>query len=214
MRNLLLAVVFVGVAAPGCRARLNANASLNANAKQNEEFTDSSGGEKGQAMSDFNDNDTALLGARHDLRLVSTQGAATCKCLSVVVGGPTTPGLSWQGPPPKMNPASQLVLGLSSEGAPCDGAPEGSLGASYWGYRLSGEDVIVIVESARFGKPITQGAIIPKPLGTGQIYIKPASANLPYGRPLNTADSLCKVYGGATAPAAESAPTGNMDSKQ
>jgi hypothetical protein len=206
-------VIFVGVAAPGCRARLNANASLNTGAKQNEEFSDTSDGEKGQGESDFDDADTALLGARHDLRLATTQGAATCKCLSVVVGGATAPGLVWQGPPPKMNAASQLVLGLSSEGAPCEGAPEDSLGASYWGYRLSGEDVIVIVESARFGKPITQGAIIPKPFGTGQIYIKPASANLPYGRPLNSTDTLCKVYGGATAPGT-TAPTGNMESKQ
>ena len=215
MRKLLLAVVLVGTVGPGCRARLNANASLNAKTNQSEEFAEPLDGEKGQGESDFNDGkDTPLLGARHDVKLASTQGAAQCKCISVVVGGADAAGLTWQGPPPKINPATQLVLGLTSEGAACEGAPEGSLGASYWGYRISGEDVIVIIESARFGKPITQGAIIPKPLGGGQIFVKPASKNLVYGRPLNAADSLCKVYSVPTANGtATSQPTGNMDGK-
>lgn len=196
--------------APGCRARLNANASLNAKTNDSEEFSEPLSDEKGQAESDFDDEDTPLLGARHDLRLASTQGAANCKCLSVVVGGPTTAGMAWQGPPPKINGATQLVIALSSESASCEGAPEGSLGASYWGYRISGEDVIVIVESARFGKPITQGAIIPKPVGAGQVLIKPASSTLPYGKPLNAADAVCRVYGTAPASsAAQSQPTGN-----
>jgi hypothetical protein len=60
--------------------------------------------------------------------------------------------------------------------------PKGSLGASYWGYRRSGNDVVVFVESAVKGRPLTAGAIIPKPFGDGQVFAAPAFKHEPYGR--------------------------------
>jgi hypothetical protein len=35
--------------------------------------------------------------------------------------------------------------------------------------------------------------VIPKPLGSGQVYVRPANKKVPYGRPLNTTDKLCKI---------------------
>jgi hypothetical protein len=91
---------------------------------------------------------------------------------------------------------------LSSDGQTCKGEPKDSLGASYWGYRISGNDVVVLVEAAHGGRPLTSGAVIPKPVGPGQVYVAPASKKLPYGRPL-TGGGMCKIGnpgGSRTAP--------------
>lgn len=133
-----------------------------------------------------------LLGARHDLKLSPGKGTASCTCLSVALGDSHSTGLQWSATPPELDSASQLAIALTSEGAECKDEPKGSLGASYWGYRISGNDVVVLVESARGGRPMTTGAVIPRPVGTGQVYVAPASKKLPYGRPLE-GGGLCKI---------------------
>lgn len=133
-----------------------------------------------------------LLGARHDLKLSAGKATASCQCLSVALGGSESPGMTWSSAPPKLDDDTQLSIALSSEGVDCKGEPKGSLGASYWGYRISGNDVIVLVEAARGGRPLTNGAIIPRPVGTGRVLVSPASKKLPYGRPLEGAGA-CKI---------------------
>ena len=197
----LLAVLALG--AGGCRASVSANVNANTN-KNQDEFQEPVSSVKGEGQSDFGDNgDLALLGARHDLHL-APGGTPTCKCLAVALGGPEEAAFQWAAVKPAVNPHTQLVIGLSSEGIACEGEPADSMGASYWGYRLSGDDVVVIVEAAKFGRPVMQGAIIPKPVGAGMVYVKPRTKNLPYGAPLNANDTLCKI--GNPGPA-----RGNMD---
>ena len=133
-----------------------------------------------------------LLGARHDLKLRSGKGNASCQCLSVSLGGAQSSGMVWSAVPPAIDDATQLTLALSSEGQTCPGEPKDSLGASYWGYRISGNDVVVLVEAARGGRPLTSGAVIPRPVGDGQVFIAPASKELPYGRPVD-GKGLCKI---------------------
>jgi hypothetical protein len=133
-----------------------------------------------------------LLGARHDLKLRDGKGTASCQCLSVALGGSHNAGMVWSVAPPDIDESTQLTVALSSEGQACKDEPKQSLGASYWGYRLSGNDVIVLVEAARGGRPLTTGAVIPKPVGTGQVYVTPASKTLPYGRSLE-GKGLCKI---------------------
>lgn len=133
-----------------------------------------------------------LLGARHDLKLRPGKGTASCSCLSVALGSARSNGMWWSAVPPSLDDSTQLSLALSSDGVECKGEPKGSLGASYWGYRISGNDVIVLVESARGGRPLTNGAVIPKPVGAGQVFVAPASKKLPYGRPLE-GKGLCKI---------------------
>jgi len=95
---------------------------------------------------------------------------------------------------PKLDPDSQLVVALGSGGVKCDAPiPKDSLGASYWGYKRKGNDVVVFVENARFGRPITHGAVIPKPAPGGHIYLQPASKRVPYGRPLDGNGHRCKL---------------------
>ena len=86
--------------------------------------------------------------------------------LKLGLGQPSDAAFRWKGTPPAIDPESQLIVGLSSEGMTCK-QPKGSLGASYWGYRRSGNDVVVFVESGVKGRPLTAGAIIPKPFGDG-----------------------------------------------
>lgn len=205
MRKTALAIALLALVAGGCRA--SASASLNTGQKE-DNFDDDPG-----TMGDGEAAETAepaLLGARHDLHLKA--GAATCSCLSVGLGGPADAAFAWDGPAPSIDPQTQLVIAVNSEGVACTGAPADSLGASYWGYRQSGDDVIVIVENARFGRPLTAGAIIPKPIGNGQVYVRNASKGVPYGRPLNTADKLCKI--GNPGPTRGTAATGTSDTDE
>lgn len=133
-----------------------------------------------------------LLGARHDLKLRSGKASASCECLAVALGGARSSGMVWSAVPPEIDDATQLTVALSSEGQTCKGEPKGSLGASYWGYKISGNDVVVLVESARGGRPLTNGAVIPRPVGNGQVFVAPAAKKLPYGRPLE-GKGLCKI---------------------
>jgi hypothetical protein len=135
-----------------------------------------------------------LLGARHDLSLEAGKGSASCQCLSVALGNAQTPGMAWSADPPTIDAGTQLSIALSSEGQACKDEPRKSLGASYWGYRISGDNVVVLVEAARDGRPLTNGAIIPKPVGQGQVFVAPASKKTPYGRALaNDGKGLCKI---------------------
>jgi len=182
----------------GCQASLNAEANVNASAEASGEAE----------MSDFDkpmpsatganeptlkaDSSRVLLGARHDLTLEPGRGTASCQCLAVGLGGARAAGMRWSAGPPVLDDTTQLTIALSSDGEDCKGEPKGSLGASYWGYRISGDDVVVLVEAARGGRPVTSGAVIPRPVGTGQVYVGPTSKKLPYGRALQ-GSGLCKV---------------------
>jgi hypothetical protein len=125
--------------------------------------------------------DHALLGARSDLTLTPAQAPAQCSCLRVVLGPATLGAFSWKGPPPAVDNDRQLVMALTSEGMGCTN-PKGSLGASYWGYRRSGDDVVVYVENGVAKHPLAQGAIIPKPFGSGQVFVAPVGKKLPFGK--------------------------------
>lgn len=195
----------------GCQASVNANADANvsgegANAEFDGDAAMSGRGElEGSPTSGSSalvppGNDDAaqlsssrvLLGARHDLKLQPASATASCQCLQVALGTARSPGMAWSTTPPELDDTTQLSIALSSEGVQCPGEPKGSLGASYWGYRISGNDVVVLVESARGGRPLTTGAIIPRPVGPGHVFVAPASKKLPYGRPLS-GSGLCKI---------------------
>jgi hypothetical protein len=129
----------------------------------------------------------ALLGARHDL-LLEEGIAAKCQCLAVILGQPDTAGMVWSGDPPTTNAQTQLVIALGSEGVSCD---QKGRGASYMGYEKKGADVIVSVEEAVEGRPITHGAIIPQPAQGGSVKIRPVG-KIPYGRGF-AGESACVV---------------------
>jgi len=138
-----------------------------------------------------------LLGARHDLSLVAERATAKCNCLDVGLGAANAETFRWQSSPPSIDPETQLVVAVSTADSHCTASKAAkkkpSLGASYWGYRIVGNDVVVYVESAHRGRPVTAGGIIPKPVGDGQVWLSPASKQLPFGRPLEGKGTRCKV---------------------
>jgi hypothetical protein len=184
--------------ASGCHASVHGDASASANGAnasaeadselesevQKERATTPSVASASAASSAAPAPDRPLLGARRDLSLVPAQVPGQCSCLRVALGPANLGAFRWKGPVPKVDDQRQLVVALSSEGAGCQN-PKGSLGASYWGYRRVGNDIVVYVENAVAAHPLAQGAIIPKPLGNGQVYVAPVSAKLPFGKATN-----------------------------
>jgi hypothetical protein len=126
----------------------------------------------------------ALLGARTDLSLEPADVQGQCSCVRVALGPATLGAFRWKGAPPTLDEQTQLAIALTSTGSGCEN-PKGTLGASYWGYRRIGDDIVVYVENAVSGRPIAQGAIIPKPFGQGQVYLAPTAKKVPFGKPLN-----------------------------
>lgn len=194
--------ILAGVSSLSCEASVNG--SVKTRAHQDSE-------QGPQDVPDFNKPSTAkalaapatsapnfggevtLLGARHDMSLVIEHANAACACIKVAIGSAPSAAFQWQGPVPSLNNDTQLALALSSESMACKDEPKGSSGASYWGYRISGNDVVVYVEGARAGRPRTGAAIIPKPVGEGQVYMAPAKSKMPYGRSLDGKSERCKV---------------------
>ena len=191
----------------GCQASLNADANVSGEGAKGKAQANLEGSAEGtgemtrSSAAGPSDNALAatsttssrvLLGARHDLRLQPGKATANCECLSVALGGARSSGMVWGAVPPELDEGTQLTIALSSDGQGCKGEPKKSLGASYWGYRLKGNDVVVLVEAARGGRPLTTGAVIPKPVGPGQVYVAPAARKLPYGRALD-GKGLCKI---------------------
>ena len=207
MRRPLFSAFFVAAAAaaaplPGCKASVEGKVNTGKEGEiadfdkpmaPNSMSDDTRSAEPGAAPA-------ALLGARQDL---SYKGAtsARCKCLAAAVGQPTDASFQWTGTRPVTNPDTQVVIALTSGGVPCDVE---SSGASYWGYETVGHDVIVVVEAAKPGRPVAQGAIIPRPTSGGQVYIRPVDKSVPYGRPPVGAGDKCLMPGVAPAAAAAS----------
>jgi hypothetical protein len=132
-----------------------------------------------------------LFGARHDFTVKDSSGAIACRCVSVLLGLPTSGKLAWRGEPPRVRPESQLVVGLIPDAGDCPGTPKGSGGASYWGYRVVGNDVVVFLENWKPSLPRTLGAIIPKPPSGGQVYLAPVSNKFPYGAATTGTSERC-----------------------
>lgn len=133
-----------------------------------------------------------LLGARHDLSL-GPQSQETCRCLAVKLGAANLPDFVWSADQPTLA-SNQLVIALTSNNISCKGA---ETGASYMGYEVKDGDVIVKVEAANSGRPITGGAIIPRPAQGKLVYLQPV-AGLPYGQGLS-GEARCTL-GSGTSP--------------
>ncbi len=205
--RVLGSIVLLAFAAGGCEASLNAKVNTGEDDVDFDEPISEASAASGEDDNSLTSG--ALLGARHDLTLsASVQKTPTCSCIFAALGSAGDPRFEWQSTRPRTNPNTQLVVAMTSEGMPCETTDAGGLGASYWGYVRSGDDIIVFVESARAGRPLTSGAIIPKPFGDGQVIIRPASKKTPFGRPLSKDKKSCELGNPGPARVSESTRTG------
>jgi hypothetical protein len=188
-------VIVASCAVLGCKA--SASASLKTSGDIDSTSDEAPASESLTQPTSSSAPEIALLGARHDVRYTGSATPA-CRCLAAALGPVNQAGISWRSHVPEVDPGTQLVIALSSEGVGCPD-PKDGLGASYWGYRIAGEDVIVVVESARDGRPVTSGAIIPKPTGNGRVLVEPLNARVPYGQSLASGEKRC-VLGNPGAP--------------
>ena len=136
------------------------------------------------------------FGVRHDLALAPADArAATCSCLTTVVGGANDASFQWEDKAPEVG-EDGLVIALSPRGVECTGGPadEELRRASISAVDVSGSDVVIEIEDLPDGRPLARGAIIPKPAKGGAVYVRPKSSKLPYGRALVLGSSRCKVY--------------------
>lgn len=195
----------------GCRASMNADAQMKADfegensaearadaaveGEKAENETPAPDLDKTRALSGPMPSEEAipLLGARHNVKVKSKEGAVACRCVSALLGPSSMSQLEWEGPMPRTKPETQLVFAFVPEAGECAGAPKNSRGASYWGYRVQGNDVIVLLEEWLPKPPQTVVAIIPKPPTGGQVYLAPVSRKLPYGKPLDDKSTRCAL---------------------
>lgn len=198
----VVALVWLGSIAPGCKASAQAEAKVGGASSPEEikDFDRPLDSEASAAAADDAEaqEDYPLLGARHDLAYAGPT-TPTCRCLAARVEDRSdAPSLRWEIAAPPIDRRTQWVVVLSSQGVPCEGAPANSLGASYQGYETDGDDVIVFVEALGEGRPMTQGAIIPRPPRDGAVYIE-ASGSV-YGKPLQSDQKRCKLPSPGAAP--------------
>jgi hypothetical protein len=204
---LCMPLLVAGALAVGCKASAQADAKVSSQLSS-EEIKDfdrpleassdavpaAVGGEPAA------EGDLALLGARHDLGYAGP-AQPICKCLAVrVEDRADATSLHWDMSPPNIDRKSQWIVALTSKGVACDGAPAGTLGASYQGYETDGDDVVVFVEALGEGRPMTNGAIIPRPPRDGGVYVEAAGSV--FGKPLQADQKRCKLpTPGGDAPA-------------
>lgn len=191
-----LAAPLLALSVLACRASVQADAQLNTGQDGKDQIRDfdrplEPAQAKAEPAEDEAPPEYALLGARHDLNYVGPT-TPTCQCLAVSLSeSPANPAFQWELGTPQLNPSTQQVIAFTSNGVSCDAPPAGTLGASYQGYVVEGNDVVVYVEALGEGRPLTSGAIIPRPLGNGSVLVEPAGAI--YGKPLEGKGKRCKL---------------------
>jgi hypothetical protein len=193
VRFLLAPAAIAAFWLPACKASLEAN--VNTGSKDDTADFDSPIDQSMSAnrnSADAAGKDAPLLGERQDL---TYRGPATssCKCLEAAIGQPGDRAFAWAGERPKTVRDTQLVFAMTTAGVACPAAGDGATGASYWGYQVVGNDVVVVVERAYSGRPVASGAIIPRPTGNGQVYVRPVDKTLPYGGPLSGPGDRCQI---------------------
>jgi hypothetical protein len=196
VRPTLIALGLTSLFGPACRASVSADAEVSGRVSGPDSEQAApvvAPGPAPQAPSSPPE-ERPLLGARQNLALATEQATTQCNCLDVGLGSADSAAFRWQGEPPRVDPQTQLVLAIASAPKRCVGpGREHALGASYWGYRITGNDVVVLVEAHRRGRPQTTGAVIPKPVGDGQVWVAPASRKLPFGRGPGGKEPRCRL---------------------
>jgi hypothetical protein len=135
---------------------------------------------------------TIFLGVVHDLSLApGAARAPACRCLAVGYGAPTDPKFSWQEGPPSIEPGTMAVA-IATDGVPCSARGQAPSRASISGVERVGDDIVLVVENVREGRPVMRGALVAPPSGKGSLLVR-ARHGAPYGAPPNGGPGPCRV---------------------
>jgi hypothetical protein len=135
---------------------------------------------------------TIFLGVVHDLSLApGATRVPACKCLAVGYGAPTDPKFSWQEGPPPIEPGTMAVA-IAAEGVECAARGHAPGRASISGIERAGDDIVLVVENVKEGRPVMRGALIAAPGGKGSLVVR-ARRGAPYGTPANGGPGPCRV---------------------
>lgn len=136
---------------------------------------------------------TTRIGVTHKLALTpEASQQARCRCLAAAVGSPGDPAFQWRGEAPSVGDDA-FVLGISSEGTPCDW-PKRGRGPSIMAVEEEGGNVIVTLEESRPGIPAARGAVVRRPGSAEPWVIFRTESRLPYDTPLpGSGDAVCRI---------------------
>jgi hypothetical protein len=135
---------------------------------------------------------TIFLGVVHDLSLApGAARAPSCKCLAVGYGAPSDPKFTWQAGPPQVE-AGTMAVAIAAEGIACNAPGFAPARASISGVERVGDDIVLVVENVKEGRPVMRGALVAAPAGKGSLVVR-ARRGAPYGAPANGGPGPCRV---------------------
>jgi hypothetical protein len=189
-----LLIPLAALAFLSCKASVKAD--VNVGSKEDAKEEDNAFDEVPQAAEPQPILQTEYFGIARRLTLRPAQRAASCQCVTAVVGSGGDPNFEWYGEKPDIGPDA-LVVAVSAEGIACE---HKGRGPSIAAIDREGQDVIVVLEEFKDTRPIALGAIVPNPGPTGSIYLR-ARGKAPYGRPEvgKGYRNLCKVGTGTAS---------------
>lgn len=136
---------------------------------------------------------TSRIGVTHKLALTpEASQQARCRCLAAAVGPANDPAFVWRGEPPAVGDDA-FVVGVSSEGTPCDW-PKRGRGPSIMAVEEEGGNVVITLEESRPGIPAARGAVVRRPSSAEPWVIFRTESRLPYDTPLpGSGEPVCRV---------------------
>jgi len=135
---------------------------------------------------------TYYLGVVSDLSLArASTRAPACRCLAVAYGPPADPKFAWQMGPPRVEPGTMAVA-IAADGVACSAPGYAPLRASISAVERAGDDIVVVVENVKEGRPAMHGALVVAPSGKGALVVR-ARLGAPYGAPAGGGQGPCRV---------------------
>jgi hypothetical protein len=211
LRSLL--VITVAMAALGCRAQVRARGDIDALSGSDPDASDrkyelaqseaartpppgvaappKTGSSALPASAVVHDR-TGFLGVTHDLSLASSAPRTpVCNCLTVAHGSPRDPKFAWQAEAPLVD-AETIAIAIADDGVACASRGSASVRASISAVEREGNDIVVVVESARQGQPVMRGALAASPGPNGVLVIRGRNG-APYGAPPSGGPGPCRI---------------------
>jgi hypothetical protein len=85
-----------------------------------------------------------------------------------------------------------MAVAIAADGVACSARGAAPARASILGVEHSGDDIVLIVENVKEGRPVMHGALVAPPAGKGSLLVR-ARRGAPYGAPPGGGPGPCRV---------------------